>query len=200
MRKRKLLLAVAIVCIFLLGALLVSTDRRLTALTLQVSPTISKITLDGKSVKVGTFGVSPGTHKVVASYPGFTTQSKTFTNQSGATAYVGIALLPDSTATSDWYTTHPDDQKVLEEISGKSFDATSQQITQTAPLIKELPYIGPGLEFRVDYGNGTGANSSKIIIYITAPDQPSQQDALTWIKGQGFNPSKLDIQYITGQP
>jgi hypothetical protein len=77
---------------------------------------------------------------------------------------------------------------------------TQSQYSQTPeanPLAQELPYLGAGEEFRIDDSVQT---NNQIVITITAPNPQAQQDALTWITSQGYNPAKLDIKYVTAQP
>jgi hypothetical protein len=71
----------------------------------------------------------------------------------------------------------------------------SQSVENNA-LLQLLPFVGPNFEYRVDYGS----QGAQTVIEITAANANAQQDAVAWIKNQGFDPSTLDIQYITGQP
>lgn len=67
-------------------------------------------------------------------------------------------------------------------------------------LLQLLPFTEPNFEYSINYTVNYSSQVATPVIQITAPDQPSQQAALDWIKAQGYDPSRLDIQYITAQP
>ena len=73
-------------------------------------------------------------------------------------------------------------------------------VIQNDGLISLLPFAGGGGEFLVSYTLKYSGQTAKPIIIITASDQKSQNDALSWIKLTGADPNKYDIQYVTGQP
>ena len=67
-------------------------------------------------------------------------------------------------------------------------------------LLQLLPFNGPNFEYRVNYTINYSSNTDTVVIEITGPTLQSQQDALAWIKSQGYNTAKLDINYISEQP
>lgn len=67
-------------------------------------------------------------------------------------------------------------------------------------LISILPFSGGGGEFLVSYDLKYSGQTTIPIVIITAPDQKSQNDAISWIKLIGADPSKYEIQYVTAQP
>ncbi len=180
-------------------AALVSWSRyesRLSAsITIQVAPSVSHITINGETAQDGLNKVHPGAQQVAVSLTGFTTTKQTVSVSKGQDQYVGIVLLPDSATTADWYQTHLSDQQLSQTITGKTADNVGQQLIQKAPIIQHLPFIGPGMEYEISYGNQSGINTDQPIIYIQSPTTQGQQDALLWIKNQGYNPSSLDIVY-----
>lgn len=66
------------------------------------------------------------------------------------------------------------------------------------PVIKLLPFYGGGNEFLVSYTVQYLHQVPKPTIVITAPTQTGQNDGLAWLKLIGADPSKYQIQYITG--
>ena len=200
-RKRFYGLIVVIFMAILLLVFFIAHDQSFSSkIDITVAPTESHITLNGKTVHNDTVKVRPGTYKVTASLAGFTTLSKTITVKADDTASVGLVLVSDSSTTATWYSSHPEDEQIAEGISSDNNDTLAQQSVQNVPLIRQLPFIGPGSEFRIDYGSQPGADANNPTIYITAPTTQAQQDAVTWIKNQGYDPTKLDIQYVTAQP
>jgi len=161
-------------------------------------PLESHITINDSSANEGVNRVRPGSQKVTVSLSGFTTLSKTINVQKGSSGTVTLVLTSDSSQTSNWYFTHPADEKEAEELSSQANDALVKQDLKNDPLIKLLPFVGGGLEFRVDYGTLPGSSSNVPEIYITAPTIQQQQDGVAWIKSLGYNPAKYAIKFVTG--
>jgi hypothetical protein len=194
-------LLIAIFVALILLVFFIGREQSLSAkIKITAAPSESHITINNKSVESGVNKVHPGTYKVTVSLSGFTTASQTVTVQKGGTASVGLALVSNTYTTSNWYTTHPNDEQIAEGISSNNNDSLAEQSVQNVPLIKQLPFIGPGSEFRIDYGSTPGASATDPTIYITAETTEAQQDALTWITSQGYNPAKLHIVYTIGNP
>lgn len=66
------------------------------------------------------------------------------------------------------------------------------------PLIALLPFSGGGNEFVVSYTVQYVHRIPKPTIVITAPTQVGQVDGLAWLKLIGADPTKYQIQYVTG--
>jgi len=200
-RKRIIGLVVASFVVLSFVVLIIAHLQSQSAkISLTVSPTESHITINGKGVKAGDSRVQPGTYKVVVALSGFSTANQTVTVKKNQTATVELTLTSDSAKTANWYNTHPKDEQVAESISGYNTSVLAHQAVKNVPLIKELPFIGAGFEFRIDYGSQPGASASNPTIYITAETTQAQQDAVLWIKSQGYNPAKLNIVYQIGSP
>lgn len=204
MNKKIIIVAIPVILgvLLCLGYLLVNQRGLSASITIEVVPSGSRIKLDSKSGKEGVNRVKPGQHKVLVSRPGFASAEQDVELKKGENRYVGIGLNPNTNQTANWYSTHPNDRSKYESISSKNFDSLSKQISQEVPLIKKLPWIGAGFEYRIDYGvPPEGASGEhQVAIYITAPNQKAQQDALTWIEHQGYDPSKLEIVYKISNP
>ena len=63
-------------------------------------------------------------------------------------------------------------------------------------LLKLLPFIGPGLDFEINY-SFSGTNNSLLVINITAPTPQDQQYALAWLSSVGINTSLYDYNFVT---
>ena len=162
-------------------------------ISLSVAPSSSSAKLDNKGVKSGKINVKPGKHTIIVSKKGFSTQINTVDLKTKETKYVGIALLPNSPETKNWYKEHPDDQLLLESISSNSFDQYTKNAVEKNPLIKDLPLIDRF--YRVDYGQSLQHpdDPSAMGIYIKYYSQDGKQQALDWIKFKGYDPSQLEI-------
>lgn len=194
-RPIKLIVLASLVGLAALAFYLVHASALSSALTIQVAPSDSVVVLDGKSIRQGTLHLKPGSHTVKVSRSGFAGDSRTVITSKHNTKYLGIALLSNSANTADWYLTHQADRKLAEGISSNNFDASSKQQVTDMPFILKLPFLGPGLEFKINYGAPVAGSNGKPVIYIQADSDAAKQDALTWITHQGFDPSKMYIVY-----
>jgi hypothetical protein len=205
MKNRALLVvALGLLVVLFVGYLIFSFYRNSVysaGITVELVPSGSKLTVNSVGTKAGVIKVKPGQVNVTATHAGFTPYTKTLNVTKGNNMYVGIVLASNSNTTARWYQDHTNDGKIAERISSKSFDQTSAQSVANVPFISKLPFLGPGLEFRIDYGqNGENDLGGNPAIYITAPTTEAQQDAITWIKNQGYDPAKLKIIYVTSTP
>lgn len=169
-------------------------------LLLEISPRVATIVIDGKSkTKPGNIYLIPGEHSVKASMSGFSDQVQKVTTTKDGKAELVIILVPSSSVGTDWLAAHYSESMYRESLASKSISSNSNKTKTDLPLLKELPYIGAGFEFRIDYGVSPN-DSSVTQIIITAPDSQSQQDAITWIRSKGYDPAAYNIRYVTGQP
>jgi len=201
-RFAPIIITVILVIIAGVGLLLLHNSRSFSgSITVQVTPASATLTMNDKVVTAGKIGVNPGSYTFKATLKGFDSSSKTITVKRGDSLYVGLALLPNSPSTADWYQKHPTDQQLYEIITGKYFDITSSEQTQTLPLIQDLPFIDQF--YRIDYGQSKAnpTDQSAVALYITYYSQAGKQQALDWIKFKGYDPTSLEIIYIdkTGQ-
>jgi hypothetical protein len=74
------------------------------------------------------------------------------------------------------------------------------QSIEANKLVQLLPFIGPGFEYRIDYTVDYSAQADTPVIEITGATPQAQQDALSWIKNQGYDTSGLKITYNTAEP
>ncbi|MGB4967576.1 MAG: hypothetical protein WBO35_05230 [Candidatus Saccharimonadales bacterium] len=160
------------------------------------TPTSSRVTLDNKIIKAArAIHVKPGRHVVVASKDGFTRQTQTTDVKRGETVFIGIPLDSNSDKTASWYQDHPDDQRIREKITGIQEDALSQKAAKLNPFIKLLPYYAPGEAFDIGIKE-INPRTGQPTIVITTYTENAEEDALTWIKSSGYDPSKMKIEVI----
>ncbi|MGH7234052.1 MAG: hypothetical protein ACREF7_01230 [Candidatus Saccharimonadales bacterium] len=68
--------------------------------------------------------------------------------------------------------------------------------SQNLQIIHLLPFVGPGLGFKITY-SFSGPSNSQMTVVVTAPSAQNQQEALTWLKSVGINPGLYNLQFIT---
>ncbi len=196
--NRKITLLVVCLAVAALGLLGWRESSLSAKLTIIAVPTKSKITVNNQAARQGANKIRPGAKNITVSMDGFASVTQQIDIKRGENKDVDVVLVSNSARTANWYFTHPEDESKAEGISSKHYDALAQQALQKTPLIKLLPFVAGGLEFRVDYGNKPGVNNGLPVIFITAPTQQSQQNGLNWIRSVGFDPTAYKIEYVTG--
>lgn len=200
-RKNIIVFTIILIILITTGILLISNGSGLNNSYIEtlVTPVGSAVKIDGHGVTSGKHNLKPGNHVVTASKNGFVTQQQTIILKNNEARFAGFVLVSSSPNTVNWYKQHPTDQSLGESIASRNFDQTSKDATVANPLLKKLPYIGPGFSFRIDYG--VPSSKTKINqtgIYVRYETELGKQAALQWIKNQNVDPSTLDIIYIQG--
>jgi len=203
MRKNIILGTVSLlVTIGVIALLQLPLTRQKPNINLVVSPTVASAQLEtGKKIAYGKTYVTVGPHTLTASFSGFATKKVTFTAKNNGIQTVTVILIPNSTEGYTWLKNHPDEASKREALGGSQFYSDSAQRIKNNPIIKLLPYIGPGNTYRIDYGDPPAStehnkvSSNAVGIYITYYTSDGMQDALNWIKSQGYNPDLLYLLY-----
>ncbi len=176
--------------------------QRTATLTVQVVPSGSTVTVNGRGVRSSELKVKPGKYTVKASKKGFETYSEDFDIQKNDSKFFGAALVSNSPETANWYTDHPKDQQIAESISGTLVEQGSSEALSNAPLIRALPMIGAGYTYRIDYGYDrklTGQDTMPVI-YVSANTPEARQRALRWMRHQGVDLSDYKIVFKEFKP
>jgi hypothetical protein len=153
---------------------------------------------DSKVVSNGIVHVKPGPHTIIAQRNGFAGKKQTVSVKTGETKTVRLLLTPNGPAGHDWAASHPDQFLEYEAQAGKQFDQNSKNLTQRYPLISHLPEIHP--TWRIDYGESPEHPNNPNYVAITilySGNDIDKQNALDWIRTQGFNPDDYQIIYQT---
>lgn len=198
MQRRTFLIVGVIVFLLLVGLIIrysFTSVHQTAILNIEVAPAGAKVQISGKGARAGKRRVVPGQYTVGVALNGFIAENRQVTATAKKETYVGVSLVPNTSATNSWYATHPADAKKAEAISSHNFDAASAELTDN-PLIKKLPYIGAGFEFRIDYGVPRDRNKpGQPIIYIQAASAVARADSLKWIRSFGYDPANMDIVF-----
>lgn len=198
MNRRTVLIVIAIIAVLMAGILPTLLIKQSNT-TINAAPSDATVTIDGKVIKGTKLYLKPGTHQLVAHLNGFADGKESF-NVAGNMTVVTVLLNPISAAGYTYLKNHPDQELKREAIGGQNFKIASQNASNSTTLIKLLPYLGAGLEFRIDYGVPSQGSNSKVGIYITGATPKAQQDAVSWIQARGYDITKLDIIYQTANP
>lgn len=190
-----ILISLIVVAVLGMGVFWVIQSRQRTAsVTIEVVPTGSTITINSKKTRQGLQKIKPQTVTVTAEKDGFETYSQTFVLNKGSKGYFGIALTPNSPSTENWYREHPEDQQLAESISSQETDRTATALDYSAPIVKALPFIGPGFQFKIDYGTlNPDGSMDRPVIFIRAISPEGREAALDWIRNRGFDVSDYKI-------
>ena len=187
---------VGVLCIVLIGLVALRLPHKAPDLNLVLVPSPATAIVDNKTkIGNGETYIAPGNHTVTVSFAGFATQTQSFTTQAGKVRTLTVVLGVSSAVGRNWLIEHPDEAKKLETLTGAAFSDSTQQRIEKVPLIKELPYIER--YFRIDYGQSKlhPTDDTAVAIYVTTYGQPGTQQALDWIRSQGYNPDTLEIIY-----
>lgn len=189
-RRPKYILAACTVIALLFAyqivhAVLLSQSTGIVTASSTVSAATLTVTKDNyleATVGTGTsrFRLQPGTYTVTAS-AGDRTASKTISVTKHKTINVSLTPVAASVPKSSTSNTAPSSTTQAEDNA----------------LVRHLPFTGAALSYEITYAF-TGPNKSNLVITITAPTTNGQQLATQWLKGLGYNPSNLDIQYFYG--
>lgn len=184
-----------VIWVFVLG--LQSKDRTAIIEIQSAVPTDAKVTIDGNGVgSKSKNDVTPGKHTMVAKRDGFEDKTQEIEVKQSETKIIRLLMTPNSEVGYDWLRSHPDLAVEYESIVGQEYNKAAQKATAANPLISYLPEVHP--TWRVDYGKSVAhPNDPKAlaVIITTGGSDLAKQQALDWIKSQGFNPDAYEIIY-----
>ena len=188
-----ILIAALVGYIFFLG--LQSRDKTAAIDVQSTVPNDPNVTIDNQKVNSsGKVAVKPGQHTVVAKRNGFEDKSVSVTVKTGETQTVTLLMTPNGDAGYQWLRDHPDAAVEYEAQQSQQYIQNSTDTTNKNPLISYLPEIRP--TWRIDYGKSKAHpnDPTAVAIIITYGGADiDKQNALQWIKDQGFNPDNYEI-------
>lgn len=147
----------------------ISTNQPASSITIK-TPT-STASLAGGTKKVRLY---PGTYQITAS-DGSSIASQSITLSAKEITSVHLVL--------------------TKSIMGSVLINNTQAIDLVS-LMDHLPFYGPAYNYLINY-QLVGRGHQKFLLKITAPTKPQQAQAITWLKGLGYNTSRLNIVYYT---
>lgn len=193
--------AIVLFVIFILPAMLLFYRQSVYSakITLTFAPKSADAKIGDMRASFGDNDVKPGTYKVEISKKGFATYTQTVTAEAGKTLLVEAALVSNDPSTADWYQTHTDDYTIAQGIGDRRADREYTYMTNTFPIAKDLPIVGVGSTYRVDYGISP-TDSTKYAVLISYDTEADKQDALTAIRTKGYTLSDYEVVYSQNSP
>lgn len=197
--NNRLLLYVALggLLVMLIVVILFASLRNRTALDIKsIIPDDINVTVDGKKVKSNAnVGVNPGKHTVEAKREGFVDKKIEVDLKKNEVRKIDLSLLPKNAVGYTWLQENKNAVRDLEAKTGQAYDDAAQQGVKANPLIQYLPMLRR--DWRIDYGASQKepTNPKAVSIIITYVTEGSKQNALTWIRDQGFDPKDYEIIY-----
>ncbi len=184
---------VALLVVYLVAINLSRSGK--TAVIIDVAPSDSTVTVDGKEVGAGKIYFSPGNYSFNASRPYFE-DDKVSVSVKAKGGEVFVDLLPE--AKSDeaklFLEENPDVQAAREVVGGHRANSKGLQIEKQTPLITKLPFTSIDGPFTIDYGpSPTRKNGTFLIVSDSSPE--GRVAALKWIRQQGYDPTDFEIQF-----
>jgi hypothetical protein len=186
------------IVVIVLGGYLSLRGRPESKLTVVSIPNDLTLTLDGQPVAAnGEIKVKEGQHTLSAQRQGFQSYTQTIKAVGGNPLSVKMYLYSNSAAGRNWEKDHPDQTLAAEAEAGRRFDEINQRLNQKYPILRELPYIGPGFKAESGASKIAPNNPEQIAVYITLFDPTGKAKALEWLNGHGYNPAELELIFTT---
>jgi PEGA domain len=161
--------------------------------SIEVIPDNSLVYINNKSAAPGTVYLKPGVYKFKASKEGFIDDIITVTIDNERED-ISLIPQPNSQEAFEWIKDNPDIQIDREAIAGSMSERKAKEIEKNDPIINLLPYddlIGP---FSIDYGPSKKRVNS-IFLDINNSSPQGRENALKWLKSQGYDATDLEIIY-----
>lgn len=180
-----------VVVLFVVVFLILSSHEGEYKVTLSVMPEDAILSVDEEEILGTEVWVDQGEHTFSAKKDGFDTDYVTRT----ITADTTVTLLPSpvSDEALTW-ASQSDISSKLESFGGAKANERGSYITGLNPIISLLPYVDISGPFKIDYGyHGADNTATYLIIHKTTPT--GRQNALAWIREQGYDPTQLDIRF-----
>ena len=174
--KRGTIIAIIILLLFILIPVAFFINSRINNATIDllVAPESSSIYIDNHKVTNGEIGVTAGKHTVTAKKDGFAEQTITIDAIADQTVPAYIILDSNDKSTENWFKNHPEDQKIVEQISSREHDSSSNQYVDDNPIIKYLPF--ETANYTLNYGS---CEASTFCIFIDT--RPADYDKIVGI-------------------
>ncbi|MFI5729696.1 PEGA domain-containing protein [Kribbella sp. NPDC051587] len=197
--RRPLLISAVVlgVVVVLIGGFLLFRDRGAVVSVTSI-PNDLTLSVDGRPVDAnGEIKVKSGTHTLTGERRGFQTYSTTFRAGSGDALKVKMYLYANSAEGREWAKNNPEQEHELEAEAGRQYDEGQRRLVQKYPIIKRLPYIGPGFEVNRTTSKSDPKNPEAISVTVDTWTAKGKELALEWIREDGTDPATLDIIYTT---
>jgi len=189
---------VVVILVVVIGGYLVFRGGSQSKLTIQSIPNDLTLTLDGRQIVAnGEVKVKSGEHTLTASRDGFQSYTQTLTAKGGDPLTVKMFLYSNGPAGRTWVQNNPEQALEAEAEAGRRFDEIQKRLQAKYPVMRELPYIGPGFKATYQASKSDPDNPEAISLKILVFSPEGKTKALQWIEGHGYDPDTLDIIYTS---
>lgn len=205
--KRSIKLIVMFVSIGILGWV-ISTQisrRGMDKLVITVIPSDSTILIGEKKIHSGTTYVTPGEYTLTASRKDFVKKTKKINSNEIKNTTTYILLDPANSAGDQWFTTHPKEASLRENIISDNISRQQAEFQKKNPILAKLPVYNS--DYRIDYSSDAANNIEyQITLYaiINGPaDRPRylaqlkqyKAEAINFLKSSGVDVTSARISY-----
>lgn len=177
-------------------------------ISFEVAPRDAEVLLNGKKITLesnrATRRVRPSEYKIEIKRDEFYNFEKTYNAKFGEKIQVLIAL-EEINPDGDYYQNNPDEGSIWQKQADAEFAADQKTFFEKYPIGKILPKkiskytenYGEYIEYRLDYKAPNLEKDEKMNIIITETDYEcnNKDDAIKYIKDQGYNPDDYTIEY-----
>lgn len=202
--NRKNILIITVVGILVIGFGIViknSITGPTGEVSLQLAPRDMQLFVDGKEADANEeniLALSPGKHTIKGQRTDFIENSITVDVKKGETHDALLLLDPLNAVGQQYLDEHPEESGLYSYKSSAAFDRSVEIMTENSPIVSDLPILDPN--WRMDYGQSVGhkEKDGAIAVFIYAASPEARQNALGWMRQQGYDPS--DYEIIFEQP
>lgn len=170
-----------------------------------VAPASSTIQLNGKNYKNGEHRLRPGDYKVKIEKDGFQNYETDFTAKANSKVEIGI-ILRELDSNGTFYRDNPSDASIAQAIGDRNFERDIDKAAKENPIGRIAPYgKKTGAAQQVDYWRldikWTDGKldylivSSKFACGSKEIKESIKNDALKYIRDNGFNPEDYKVHY-----
>ncbi|MCL1929535.1 PEGA domain-containing protein [Candidatus Saccharibacteria bacterium] len=192
--------AIFVVIVVILAIIQGALNKSATQLEVLVTPSDASIMVGDVHYKNGTHNIKPGEYKVQITREGFDHYEGILAVESGEVTKLYV-LLEQSDGGIDYYETHPDEAMIANTIGGYEASQRQTEALEKHPIFSILPYYctkyednyAVYYEYKLYY-KMTG-DDRDIIIMIDDAAGNGREDALQYIRDNGFNPDDYQIEY-----
>lgn len=186
----KLLLIVLVIC-FLYFVIVLFSRSGEAKVTFKILPDASELFINNKKVNGRNTYLAPGKYTVSARAQGYKDDTTEITIGDESKQVI-LLPQPESQEILAFLEKNPQIQAQREALGGQKNDAIGQKITENNPLLAKLPHTEITGPFSINYSL-TPSSDGRYTIFIQDSSPTGRQNAIAWIRNQGFNPSELLI-------
>lgn len=198
--KRRLLIVLGILgLLFVISFVFSMRDAGKATVEIFVIPEDAKVQANGEDIGSGRQKLKPGNYTFSATKDGFSKDEyTTVVDEEGASIY--LLPVPKSEEALQWLEDNPEIVAEREALAGERASVNGAAFNKANPIVSVLPYSTyeplNGIEgpFSIDYGP-TDERPNGIFLVVTTVSPNGRQNALTWLREQGFDPVDYDIQF-----